>query len=59
MPAVKAHLRALPRGEASPALDTVAASKACPAAGLALRFVILRAARSGELRGVSLERDRP
>ena len=52
MPAVKAHLRALSRGEVSAALDTVAASKACPAAKLALRSVILTAARPGGLRGV-------
>ena len=51
MPAVKAHLRSLPYCELSVALDTVEAPRASLTAKLALRFVILTAARSGEVRG--------
>ena len=50
MPAVKQHLRAMPYQEVSAALDTVEASNTSLAAKLALRFVILTAARSGEVR---------
>ena len=50
MPAVKSHLRALPYREVSEALDTIEASSSTPAAKLALRFLILTAARPGEVR---------
>ena len=50
MPAVKSHLRALPYREVSEALDTIEASGSTPAAKLALRFLILTAARPGEVR---------
>ena len=50
MPAVKAHLRALPYQDVAAALDTVEASRAGLAAKLALRLVVLTAARSGEVR---------
>ena len=53
MPAVKAHLRALPYQDVSAALDTVEASPASLAAKLCLRFLILTAARSGEARGAT------
>ena len=51
MPAVKAHLRALPYQDLSEALNTIEASGATPTAKLALRFLILTAARPGEARG--------
>ena len=50
MPAVKAHLRALPYREVSGALESVEASGASLAAKLCLRFLVLTAARSGEAR---------
>ena len=50
MPAVKRHLRAMPYQEVSAALDTIEGSRASLAVKLALRFVILTAARSGEVR---------
>ena len=50
MPAIKRHLRAMPYQEVSAALDTVETSSASLAAKLALRFAILTAARSGEVR---------
>ena len=50
MPAVKAHLRALPYRDVAAALDTVEASRASPSAKACLRFVILTACRSGEAR---------
>ena len=53
MPAVKAHLRALPYRELAAALDTVEGSRASLSAKLALRFVVLTAARSGEVRGAT------
>ena len=53
MPAVKAHLRAMPYREVSAALDTVEASRASLTAKLAFRFVVLTAARSGEVRGAT------
>ena len=53
LPAVKAHLRALPYGEVSGALERVEASGASAAAKLCLRFLILTAARSGEARGAT------
>ena len=51
MPSVRSHLRALPYKEIPAALETIADSRATPAARLCLRFVILTAARSGEARG--------
>ena len=51
--AVKAHLRALPYAELPAALTTIQVSNAGPAAKLALRFLILTAARSGEVRGAT------
>ena len=53
MPAVKAHLRALPYAEVAAALDTIQASRASESAKLALKFVIFTAARSGEVRGAT------
>ena len=50
MPAVKAHLRALPYRDVAAALDTVAASRASLSAKSCLRFVVLTACRSGEAR---------
>jgi len=50
MPAVKAHLRALPYRDVAAALDTVEASRASPSAKACLRFVVLTACRSGEAR---------
>ena len=49
-PAVKAHFRALPYREVAAALDTVEASRASLAAKLSLKFVVLTACRSGEVR---------
>ncbi len=51
MPAVKVHLRALPYRNISEALTTIEASGATVTAKLALRFLILTAARPGEARG--------
>ena len=51
MPAVKAHLRALPYAEIAEALETIQASRASLTVKLALKFVIFTAARSGEVRG--------
>lgn len=53
MPAFKAHYRALPYGEVAAALETVEASGASMTAKAALRFLILTAARSGEVRGAT------
>ena len=53
MPAVKAHLRALPYRDVAAALETIEASRSSLAAKLALRFVILTACRSGEVRGTT------
>ena len=50
-PKVAAHFRALPYGEISGALEIVSASGASMSAKLALRFLVLTAARSGEVRG--------
>ncbi len=50
MPAVKAHLRALPYRDVAAALDTVEASRASLSAKACLRFVVLTACRSGEAR---------
>ena len=51
MPAVKSHFRALPYAEVPSALETVQASRASLTAKLALRFLILTAARTSEIRG--------
>lgn len=53
MPAVKAHLRALPYGEIPAALIALEASGSSLAAKFALRFGILTAARPGEARGAT------
>ena len=53
MPAVKAHLRALPYRELPEALNTIEASGATVTVKLALRFLILTAARPGEARGAT------
>ncbi len=45
------HMRALPHGEVAAAIETVRASAATPAAKLAFEFLVLTAARSGEVRG--------
>ena len=46
------HHRALPHAEVGAALATIRKSKATPATRLALEFLILTAARSGEVRGM-------
>ena len=51
MPKVQANFRALPYAEIPEALEIVEASGASMAAKLALRFLILTAARSGEVLG--------
>lgn len=51
MPAVKAHFRALPYSQVASALQRVQASGASDAGKLALRFLVLTAARPGEVRG--------
>ena len=51
MPAVKEHFRALPYQEVQAALVTIEASQASLAAKLCFRFLVLTAARSGEVRG--------
>ena len=53
MPKVKAHLRALPYQEVGAALETVDASQASMASKLCFRFLVLTAARSGEVRGAT------
>ena len=53
MPAVKEHFRALPYQEVSGALIAVEDSRASKAVKLCLRFLILTAARSGEVRGAT------
>ena len=50
---VKRHFRALPFENVAEALDTIAASRACDAAKLALRFVILTTSRTGEVLGAT------
>ena len=45
------HMRALPHGEVAAAIATVRTSGATPAAKLAFEFLVLTAARSGEVRG--------
>ena len=51
MPAVRQHFRSLTYGEVAAALETVKASRSGAASKLCLRFLILTAARSGEVRG--------
>ena len=53
MPPVKQHFRALPLGEVGAALATAEGSRTSLAARLCLRFLILTAARSGEVRGTT------
>ena len=53
MPKVKEHFRALPYAELPAALETIRSSNAGIAAKLALQFVTLTAARSGEVRGAT------
>ena len=53
MPKVKAHLRALPYQEVGEVLRTVEASQASLSARLCFRFLVLTAARSGEVRGAT------
>ena len=48
--AVVQHLRAVPHTEVASALKTVRASRAMPAVKLAFEFLVLTAARSGEVR---------
>ncbi len=50
MPRTKAHLRALPYAEVSGALDAIYATQASIAARLCFHFLVLTAARSGEVR---------
>ena len=49
--AVVQHLRAVPHREVASAIEAVWASRAMPAAKLAFEFLVLTAARSGEVRG--------
>ena len=51
MPSVKENYRALPYPDVPEALVTIEASKASQASKTALRFLVLTAARSGEVRG--------
>lgn len=53
MPKQKRHYRALPYQEVAAALETIETSRACLAAKLCLRFVVLTAARSGEARSAT------
>ena len=48
---VARHMRALPHGEVSSAIETVRASRARPVVKLAFEFLVLTATRSGEVRG--------
>ena len=50
MPKIKAHFRTLPYREIPEALEIIEASKARIASKLAIRFLVLTAARSGETR---------
>ena len=45
------HMRALPHRDVAAAVETVRASGAAPAVKLAFEFLVLTAARSGEVRG--------
>lgn len=51
--AVKEHRRALPHGEVAAALDTIDGAEAFLSVKLAFRFLVLTAARSGEVRGAT------
>ena len=51
MPAVKSHFRALSYRDGASALHTIQTSKASLTAKLALRFLVLTAARTSEIRG--------
>ena len=51
MPTVAAHFRALPYRAVAAALEVIDTSRASLAAKSALRFLVLTAARSGEVRG--------
>ena len=53
MPKTKEHFRALPYQEVASALETVAVFQASMAVKLCLRFLVLTAARSGEVRGAT------
>ena len=53
MPAFKQHLLALPYKELREVLNVIDGCGAAPSAKLALRFVILTAVRSGEVRGAT------
>jgi len=53
MAAVKAHFRALPYRELPAAMRMIESSAASQSSRLALRFLILTAARSGEVRGAT------
>ena len=53
MPAVKEHYRALSYQEVQAALETVDASNSSLAGKLCFRFLVLTAARSGEVRGAT------
>ena len=53
LPAVKAHLRALPYQEVPAALETIGQAGAGLAVKLAFRFLVLTAARAGEVRGAT------
>ena len=48
---VRKHMRALPHGEVAAAVATVQKSQASKSAKLAFEFLVLTAARSGEVRG--------
>ena len=50
MPKIKEHFKALPYPEIGAAIKSVEASTAFPATKLAFRFLVLTAARSGEVR---------
>ena len=54
------HMRALPHGQVSAAIETVRRSNARPVVKLAFEFLVLTATRSGEVRGAAwaeIERD--
>ena len=54
------HMRALPHRDVATAVETVRASGATPAVKLAFEFLVLTAARSGEVRGARWDEiDRP
>ena len=55
MPRVKEHFRSLPYPEVGAAIGTVEASTSFPATKLAFKFLVLTAARSGEVRGATWE----